>query len=146
MSCIFITVRMSYTKYDATEHEYKIQDLIYQMGIINVPKVINFKQTEGRYGDLTMEKIPQMNISDMYGDSLSDIPDYIVEECRNIISILYKNHIEYPDITGYNFIEHKNKVYLVDFEHAKVNYDYNTYDPFILEFIEGCNTWNPYYA
>ncbi len=137
---------MSYTKYNVTEHEYQIQDLIYKKQIINLPKVINFKQIEGRYGDLTMEKIPQMNISDMYGDSLRNIPKYLVEECRNIISILYKNHIEYPDITGYNFIEHKNKVYLVDFEHAKVNYNYNTYDPFILNFIEGCNTWNPYYA
>ncbi len=137
---------MSYTKYNVTEHEYQIQDLIYKKQIINLPKVINFNQIEGRYGDLTMEKIPQMNISDMYGDSLRNIPKYLVEECRNIISILYKNHIEYPDITGYNFIEHKNKVYLVDFEHAKVNYNYNTYDPFILNFIEGCNTWNPYYA
>ena len=137
---------MSFIKYDVTYNEYQIQDLIYKKHIIKVPKVIDFKQTEGRYGNLIMEKIPQMNISDMYGDSLKHIPNYLVEECRNIISILYKNHIEYPDITGYNFIEHKNKVWLVDFEHAKVNYDYNTYDPFILEFIEGSNMWNPYYA
>ena len=137
---------MSFTKYDVTYNEYQIQDLVYKKKIINIPEVYDFKQIEGKYGNLIMQKIPELNISDMYGANFSDIHEYIIEECRNIISMLYKNHIEYPDITGYNFIEHDKKIWLIDFEHARVNYNYNTYDPFILEFINGSNSWNPFYA
>jgi tRNA A-37 threonylcarbamoyl transferase component Bud32 len=135
---------MTFTKYDVTYNEYQIQDLIYKKKIISVPEVYDFEQIEGKYGNLTMQKIPELNISDMYGANFSDIPEYIIEECRNIISILYKNHIEYPDITGYNFIEYDKKIWLIDFEHARVNYNYNTYDPFIIEFISGSNSWNPF--
>lgn len=138
-------VNMSFIKKDVAFNEYKIQELIYNKNIINIPKVFEFKQVEGKYGNLIMEKIPELNISDMYGAEFKNIPDYIIEETRAIISILYNNHIEYPDITGYNFIEYDNKIWLIDFEHAKINNDYSTYDPFILEFINGSNNWNPKY-
>ena len=136
---------MSFIKSDVTRNEYLFQDLIYNKHIINVPKVFDYKQVEGEYGNLIMEAIPELNISDMYGDNFTDIPDYIIKEIRKIIIVLYNNHIEYPDITGYNFIEYGRKIWLIDIEHAKINNDYSTYDPFILDFINGLNDWNSKY-
>jgi tRNA A-37 threonylcarbamoyl transferase component Bud32 len=132
---------MSFTKHNVTTNEYQIQELIYNKHIINMPKVFEYTLE----GNLIMQHIPELNISDMYGEKFTDIPGYIIDEARYVISMLYNNHIEYPDITGYNFIEYDKKIWLIDFEHAKVNYDYSMYDPFILEFINGINGWNPKY-
>jgi tRNA A-37 threonylcarbamoyl transferase component Bud32 len=134
---------MSFTKLNVSPNEYQIHELIYNKQLIHMPKIYGYYQNENK---LIMQQIPELNISDMYGENIEDIPEYILVEIRNIISILYKNHIEYPDITGYNFIEYDKKIWLIDFEHARVNNDYSTYDPFILEFINGSNIWNPKYA
>lgn len=134
---------MSFTKLNVSPNEYQIHELIYNKQLIHMPKIYGYYQNENK---LIMQQIYELNISDMYGENIEDIPEYILVEVRNIISILYKNHIEYPDITGYNFIEYDKKIWLIDFEHARVNNDYSTYDPFILEFINGSNIWNPKYA
>lgn len=128
-----------YTKHNVTFQEYEIYNKIYNLNIINTPKIYNYNENEKI---LTMENIPSLNVSDMYGDKMSNVPEYIIDEIRNIITILYKNGIEYPDITGYNFIEYQNKIWIIDFEHA--SFKSNNYDPFVLDFINGSNTnWNP---
>jgi hypothetical protein len=82
---------MTFTKNNVLYNEYYMQDLIYNKHIINVPKVYEFKCTNNGNSHLVMEKIPELNISDMYGDCLSSVPDYIIEEARCIISILYRD-------------------------------------------------------
>ena len=90
-----------------------------------------------------MDKINEMSVSDMYGEHMSDVPKEVVDQIRNIITVLYNNYIEYPDITGYNFIETDGKVYIIDMEHARYNYGIATYDPYILRFIkEDVTEWN----
>lgn len=92
---------------------------------------------------LVMQKIEEMSVSDMYGEHMSDVPTEIVDQIRDIIKTLYDNSIEYPDITGYNFIEKDGKVYIIDMEHSKFNNNRVSYDPYILRFI--CNQvteWN----
>ena len=84
-----------------------------------------------------MYKINAMNLSDMFGENASDIDEYYFDEIRTIIKTLSDNHIEYPDITGYNFIEYSNKIWIIDFEHAHIR------DTFVDKFIQGRNKWNP---
>ena len=71
------------------------------------------------------------------------IPDYIFAKIREIILKLYNNGILYPDITGYNFIEHKSngKVYILDFEH--VTYVDQGENDFVTKFLNGYDGWNP---
>ena len=105
-----------------------------------VPKVHSYDANEGI---LIMEKINEMSVSDMYGEHMSDVHTEVVDQIRNIIQVLYDNGIEYPDITGYNFIEKNAKVYIIDMEHSRYNNDINSYDPYILRFIKGDATeWN----
>ena len=132
-----------FTKENVSEKEYKIQSILYNTNIVNVPRpYIYYNNTT----TLKMRNIPNLSISDMYGDDFSKIPNYISEQIRDIIATLYQYGLEYPDITGYNFIEYQNKVWIIDFGHAQFNNDKDTYDPFILEFINGTNSWNPRFA
>ncbi len=108
------------------------------------PKVHSYIANEGV---LVMDKINEMSVSDMYGENMAQVPKEIVDQIRSIIERLYNNYIEYPDITGYNFIEKDGKVYIIDMEHSQYNNDINSYDPYIFRFIKGYVTeWNERFA
>ena len=128
----------TYIKQNVFPHEYRVYKYIQECAIVNTPKIISYDPE--RY-ILTMEKIQGMNLSDMFGEKASDIDSDLFEEVRWIIRTLKNNNIEYPDITGYNFIrsDSDGKLYIIDFEHAYVT------DPFIDRFIKGENAWNPEY-
>ena len=52
----------------------------------------------------------------------------------------------YPDITGYNFLMDKNKnIWIIDFGNAYVKSPDDPDDPFVFDFINGRNGWNPEY-
>lgn len=132
-----------FTKQNVSEKEYKIQSILYNANIVNIPQPYSYNANTK---ELKMRKIPNLSIADMYGEEFYRVPQIIIEKIRNIISTLYYYGLEYPDITGYNFIEYQNKVWIIDFEHAQINNNRATYDPFILEFINGVNSWNPQFA
>jgi len=127
-----------FTKKNVSLKEYTIYQYIYSINIVNTPKPISYDKATNI---MTMEKIPQLDISNMYGDSPNDIPEYIFDEIRKIITKLYDHNIIYPDITGYNFIEYDNKIWIIDFEHCECMPEKT--DPFVFEFINGKNEWNP---
>jgi tRNA A-37 threonylcarbamoyl transferase component Bud32 len=105
-----------------------------------VPKVHSYNANEGV---LVMDKIDEMSVSDMYGENMAQVPKEVVDQIRSIIERLYNNYIEYPDITGYNFIEKDGKIYIIDMEHSRYNNDITSYDPYILKFIRGdVSEWN----
>ena len=106
---------------------------VYDLHIVNTPRIISYDE---RNQVMTMERIG-MNVSDFYGEDHHDVPKKIFYEIRKIIKILYDNNIQYPDITGYNFIEYQNKIWIIDFEHATF------ICPFVNKFIGGLNEWNP---
>mgnify|MGYP000651299224 CR=1 FL=1 len=118
---------------------------VYDLHIVNIPKIISYdKKTK----TMVMEKIDNMNLSDMYGENDTDVDEYYFDEIRTIIKTLAEHNIEYPDITGYNFIEDKNnygKIWIIDFEHS----DFKTHqkDTFVEKFIndETYNRWNPWF-
>ena len=128
-----------YIKQNVKEHEYKMHKLVYELKIVNTPKIISYdKNTK----TMVMEKIDNMNLSDMYGEDDNIIDEYYFDEIRTIIKKLAENSIEYPDITGYNFIEHDNKIWIIDFEHSSI-FKKTMKDPFVNKFIAGLNKWNP---
>ena len=127
-----------YTKNNVSIHEYEMHKYIYDLNLLNIPKIISY---DADNKVLKMEKINNYNISDMYGESSENVPISIFSEIRDIINILYNNNIIYPDITGYNFIESDGKMWIIDFEHSY--FIKNNIDNFVLKFINGLNQWNP---
>ena len=66
----------------------------------------------------------------------------IFNEIRDIVKNLYDNGVIYPDITGYNFIEWDNKIWIFDFGDAYFK-EGNIDSLFVNKFILGHNGWNP---
>jgi tRNA A-37 threonylcarbamoyl transferase component Bud32 len=132
-----------YIKENVSIEEYKIHSYIEKLNIINVPKIYRYDKDNKK---LFMQKINHMNISDFYGENIEDVDIDVVDEIRHAISTLYYANIEYADITGYNFIRSNGKLWVIDFGHAKYNIDKSSYDPFIIKFINGENSWNRRFA
>ncbi len=129
-----------FIKSDVSFHEYNMHNYIWNLKILNVPKIINYDKN---LKQMAMEKIPAMSLSDYYGEEISQVPDHMINEVRLIIKKLQTNNITYPDITGYNFINYNNKIWIIDFEHCY--FDFEKSDGFVNEFIKGINSWNPYF-
>jgi len=127
-----------YIKNNVTLHEYMMHQYVYNLQIVNVPKIISYNKITKV---LTMEKINNMCLSDMYGDKAIDIDKELFDQVREIITLLYHNNVEYPDITGYNFIEYDNKLWIIDFEHSCKSTTIT--NKFINSFIRGADEWNP---
>lgn len=131
----------AFTKQNVSWNEYMIQRYVYEQHVVKVPKVLSYDETTKT---LVMTKIPQMCIADMYGDSPENTPTHLFEEVRAILTNLRDIGINYPDISPYNFIEHNDQVWIIDFGHASIVS--KQYNPFMVKFIEeGHNGWNPEY-
>ena len=135
---------MCFTKYNVEENEYKMHQMIYNLNMIDVPKIYKYDR---KTKIMVMEKIMNMNIADEYGEDAKNVPKKLFKIMQEIIKKLYYSGIEYPDITGYNFIFCNNKMYLIDFEHSNffTNETMHQIDPFVIKFIKGACEWNPNY-
>ena len=108
------------------------------------PKILAVEKDENEW-IMVMEDIGADCLADVYGEDPKDIPDWIWNQIRIIVSTLFtEKSIEYVDITPYNFIEKDGRVYIIDFGDAKYEDDEQT-NWFLLEFINGENSWNPDY-
>jgi tRNA A-37 threonylcarbamoyl transferase component Bud32 len=135
---------MCFTKNNVEEKEYKVHKLIYNLKIVNVPKIYSYDK---KNKIMVMQKIFGMNISDEYGEDAKNVPPEIFKRAQEIIKKLYCYDIAYPDITGYNFMLYNDKMYIIDFERCYFfsNKGTKKLDPFIKEFINGLCEWNPDY-
>ena len=131
-----------YTKENVSIHEYEIHQYVYNLGIVNVPRIIEYNPFTKR---MVMVRVGEMNISDFYGEKAKHITPELFDRIRNIIRKLYEHNVLYIDITGYNFIETDNELWIIDFEHATYNHPRKT-DEFVEKFLEGHNGWNPEFA
>jgi tRNA A-37 threonylcarbamoyl transferase component Bud32 len=137
-----------YRKPNVSYKEYKMQEYVYNLNIVNVPRVILYDKL--KY-ELTMEKIKGSNLSDFYGEDSFNISSELFHKVRKIVKKLYDNNIIYPDITGYNFIQDNDgHIWIIDFEHSKFRFYKNENDneleykeDFVDKFINGLNKWNP---
>ena len=108
------------------------------------PKIHKVEKFPDRY-EVTMDKIDNMCLADMYSDDPKEIPQRIWAQINAILTILYEREgIEYIDITGYNFIEQDNKVYIIDFGDAR--YKTGRINWFLKDFLSGQYEWNPDFA
>ena len=108
---------------------------------IHVPKIINYDK---KNKILTMQKIHGDNLSNIYGEDIEEIPIKLITIIRQIINTLNSYLVEYVDITGYNFMLDKNEnLWIIDFGHAKCRDKDDKIDTFLMEFINGKNSWNP---
>ena len=130
--------RIAYTKENVSPKEYKIHKYVYDLGIVNVPQIISYdKKTK----QMKMVRIDAMNVSDFYGAEAENISEELFDTIRLVIQQLYDNNVLYIDITGYNFIEHDNKLWIIDFGDAM--YNSKRKNKFLEKFLKGANEWNP---
>ena len=142
----------TFKKNNVEYNEYFIHDLVYSLFKklsqnketnikIYIPKIINYDE-ENKI--LTMQKIHGDNVSNIYGEEIEDTPNNIINKIQKTLSILNNNNIEYIDITGYNFMLDKNeKLWIIDFGHAKCRDPLTKPDKFLSKFINGYKSWNP---
>ena len=85
---------------------------------------------------ITMEDLSELCIADKYGEQIRMIPKWIREDIVEILWCLYTElGIQYIDVTPYNFIEKDDKVWVIDFGHAK---EEEVLDPYLERIF---NTW-----
>jgi RIO-like serine/threonine protein kinase len=130
-----------YVKKNVNHKEYFMQKYVYQLNIVNVPEIIEYDD-KGQI--MIMNKVDNNNLSDHYGEEATDVPDKIFDQVIKIVRTLVLHNIEYPDLTGYNFIEDKNgKIWIIDFEHSKMMTSTRVDNKHIQNICNGCKTWNP---
>lgn len=130
----------TFIKRDVSWKEYCLQRLVYESGKVHVPKVLDYDEVNQT---LTMEKVPQLCVADMYGDENEDTPEHLYDAIRTILNTLREMGIYYPDISPYNFIEKGNRVWIIDFGHASIRGSIRV-PMFMDKFIDdGYNGWNP---
>jgi len=126
---------------DTSDLEIELQNVAHMYNFS--PRILRTRR-HGKNVRIYMERIDGDILSDLYGDCAADIPKWIWDEIRTMIRVLYEDEgIEYVDITPYNFIEKDDRIYMIDFGDAK----YTNGNPnwFLLEFLDGENSWNPDY-
>jgi tRNA A-37 threonylcarbamoyl transferase component Bud32 len=127
-----------YTKENVSLKEYKIHAYVYDLNIVNIPKIIYYnKKTK----QMKTVRVGVMSVSDFYGEKAANISVELFARIRAIIQTLYNHNILYIDITGYNFIENDKKLWIIDFEHAR--YNPKRTNNFVERFLGGDNEWNP---
>jgi len=108
---------------------------------INAPQIVSYDTINKT---LTMQKINGDNLSNIYGEDIEEVPIKIIKIIRQLLDLLNQYLIDYIDITGYNFMLDKNeKLWIIDFEHAKCRVKEDVSDTFMMEFITGKLSWNP---
>jgi tRNA A-37 threonylcarbamoyl transferase component Bud32 len=69
---------------------------------------------------IEMEDLEEMNVSDLYGDDIKNIPANILSGMFSIVWFLYHvAGIEYRDLWPRNFIAIGDRVFIVDFGDAR---------------------------
>ena len=134
---------MYYVKHNVEHTEYFMQKYVHQLNIVNVPEIIRYDE---RNKIMVMRKVGKNNLSHNYGENATDIPDELFDTVVKIVRTLVLHGIEYPDLTGYNFVEDANtygKIWIIDFEHAKLAISKDITNIHIINICNGKQIWNP---
>ena len=127
----------------AVELEIELQSIA--SSYLFSPKIQDVIFTDN-YCDIIMDKIDTMCLADLYGDKPTDLPYFLWAKIHEVVQVLYeKEGIEYVDITPYNFIEHENKIYIIDFGDAYYKGD-KPRNWFHKDFLNKPYGWNPDFA
>jgi len=130
-----------YVKKNVSHKEYFMQKYVYQLNIVNVPEIIEY---DDKGMIMIMKKVDNNNLSHNYGDKATDIPDELFDQVVKIVRKLVLHKVEYPDLTGYNFIEDSDgKVWIIDFEHSSLMSSNQIDNIHIQNICNGDKVWNP---
>ena len=130
-----------YVKQNVNHREYFMQKYVYQLDIVNVPEIIEYND-ESKI--MVMRKVGKHNLSDQYGENATDIPKELFDQVIKIVRTLVLHNIEYPDLTGYNFVEDSNgKIWIIDFEHSSLMTTTLVNNIHIQNICNGYKKWNP---
>ena len=127
-------------KTNVSYEEFKIHKYVYHLGIVNMPRIVSYDESAKV---MKMQRICGSSIADFYGENIDNIPSSVLISISSILKKLTSNNIEYPDITGYNFMldDNTSEIWIIDFEHAK--YNQSITNEFILNSCEKIDGWNP---
>ena len=130
-----------YVKQNVNHREYFMQKYVYQLDIVNVPEIIEYND-ESKI--MVMKKVGKHNLSDQYGENATDVPKELFDQVIKIVRTLVLHNIEYPDLTGYNFVEDSNgKIWIIDFEHSSLMSTKQMNNIHIQNICNGYKKWNP---
>jgi RIO-like serine/threonine protein kinase len=130
-----------YVKQNVNHREYFMQKYIYNLDIVNIPEIIEYNSDSKI---MVMKKVGKDNLSHTYGENADDIPDDVFDQVVKIVRNLVLHNIEYPDLTGYNFIEDTDgKVWIIDFEHSSMMTSKQVNNIHIQNICNGYKKWNP---
>ena len=124
-----------YIKENVSLKEYKLHAYVYDLKIVNIPKIIHCNKKTFK---MIMAKVGTISVAEHYGESADNISEELFSRIRDIIRTLYEHNILYSDITGYNFIENDNKLWIINFENAQ--YNPKRINKFVEQFLNGSNT------
>jgi tRNA A-37 threonylcarbamoyl transferase component Bud32 len=133
---------MYYVKHNVEPGEYFMQKYVHQLNIVNVPEIIEYDEANKI---MVMLKVGKNNLSHNYGENATDVPDELFDKVVKIVRTLVLHGIEYPDLTGYNFVEDKNtygKIWIIDFEHATLVPLNEITNIHIINICNGKQLWN----
>ena len=88
--------KVYYYKQNVSLQEYKLHAYIYDLGIVNIPKIIEYNKNTKV---MKLVRVGISNISNYYGKSPENISNELFNKIRKIIQTLYDHNIEYIDIT-----------------------------------------------
>ena len=133
-----------YVKHNVNHSEYFMQKYIYNLNIVNAPEIVEYND-ESKI--MVMYKIGNHNLSDHYGEKATDVPNKLFDQVVKIVRNLVLHRIEYPDLTGYNFMEDNDeKVWIIDFEHSCLMTSPQVNNIHIQNICNGYKSWNPEFA
>ena len=132
----FTTEKPAYIK-----NEVRLKKIAARYGL--APKVL--KTDNKTFVD--MVRLEEMNVGDMYGNDIDDIPPRVVGGMFGLVWILYHIcGIEYLDLWPRNFVEVDGRVWVIDFGDARMKRDKKD-DYLESVFKKGRITkWNPEFA
>jgi tRNA A-37 threonylcarbamoyl transferase component Bud32 len=132
-----------YVKYNVEHREYFMQKYIHQLKIVNTPDIVEYDEINKV---MVMMKVGKNNLSHNYGEDANDIPFDLFDSVVKIVRTLVLYGIEYPDLTGYNFVEDVDtygKIWIIDFEHATLTRPNDITNIHIKNICNGTRIWNP---
>ena len=71
-----------YTKENVSLSEYKLHKYVYNLHIVNIPKITSYDR---KTKQMKMVRVGKMNLSDYYGETAEHIDDELFDKIRNIV-------------------------------------------------------------
>jgi RIO-like serine/threonine protein kinase len=92
-----------------------------------------------------MERLHGISLDKKYGTNAGRVPQYVWQQIKSILQILYNETIEYVEIAPHNFIEaYDGKIYIINFGEAYYTIEDGSNVPmnrFLRNFLEVGHSW-----